>query len=101
MKARRQCIEEREDIKYGKNINIKQNFILSENILHTERKIFFRNNKKKKNSGICYYQVCTTRSQSYLGKRKIIPAENMGMQEKIKNTRKDKYVGRCKLTLIL
>lgn len=48
MKARRQCIEEREDIKYRKNINIKQNFILSENILHTERKIFFRNNKKKK-----------------------------------------------------
>lgn len=57
--------------------------------------------KQKKNSGICYYQVCTTGSQSYLGKKKIIPAENMGMQEKIKNTGKDKYLGKCKLTLIL
>lgn len=73
MKARRQCIEEREDIKYGKNINIKQNFILSENILHTERKIFFRNNKKKKQWNLLLPGVHYRKSE-LLGKKKNHPS---------------------------
>lgn len=53
---------------------MKQNSIASENTLYTERKIFFR--KKKKNSGICYYQVCTT------GNQKVTQAKEKSSQIK-------------------
>lgn len=106
MKARRrQCIEQIGDkVKELKKCKYETEFYSQWKYnLHWKKNIFqeLKKEKRKKQWNLLLPGVHYRKSKSDSGKSKIIPDENMEMQEKIKNTGQNKYVGKYKVTLIL